>query len=269
MLLASTFASYFSQEGMLGWAWRIPFLFSIIIGVVGIYIRKYATETEAFIKEQAISPKPIPLMTLFKNEKLPLLITFSVGAFIGVLYYVPFVFMGHYLKLVTILSPSEILVLITYGLLLYMLCIGNAGYWADKIGPQKIMGTVSFLSLIFGLPALWLIQQGTYTYVLIGILVLSALAGTFVGPANGLTASLFPVKERCRGVSFSLSLGISLFGGLTPIVLTFLLEKTSNFYIPAYWLMLGASFGGSAILLSLKKYQAFTAMAPMPSRPSN
>jgi len=253
MLAASSMASLCALETMPAWGWRVPFLLSIPIGLLGFYIRKNTQETEAFKNAQKNKRNETPsLASLFKNNLTSLLITFGIGSFIGVVYYVPFVFMGHYYTLVTSLSISTTLSVITLGLVVYMLCICLAGYLADKVGPQKVMLLTVFATVILAYPAFWLIRSGHFSLIIQGELILSILAGMFVGPANGLTASLFDVKGRCRGVSFSLSLGISLFGGLTPVLLIYVISQTQILMWPATWMIFGALIAGVSILASTK-----------------
>ena len=253
MLAASSMASLCALETMPDWGWRVPFLMSIPIGLLGFYIRKNTQETAAFNNAQRNQRDETQnFASIVKANFVSFLITFGIGSFIGVVYYVPFVFMGHYHTLVTSLSTSTTLGVITLGLIVYMLCIGLAGYIADKLGPQKVMLTIAFATIVLAYPAFWLIQSGQFSLIIQGELILSILAGMFVGPANGLTASLFDVKRRCRGVSFSLSLGISLFGGLTPVLLVYVISQTQILMWPAAWMMVGASIGALSILASTK-----------------
>lgn len=269
MLLASSLASFFTQESMPECAWRIPFLLGIVIGLLGIYIRKNIQETEDFRASQKSKKTPTPFIKMLLEQKEALLITLSVGAFIGILYYVPFVFMGHYLECVAGLKTSTTLLLITSGLLVYMGCIGSAGYLADRWGGDRLMKLAALSSILLSFPAFFLLQTGHFGKIWVGVLILSALAGTFVGPANGLTAHLFETQNRCRGVSFSLSLGISLFGGITPIVLTWLIDATHNTYIPSLWLLMGGCIGYAAVCRAKKITYGLMPMTPTPSRPSS
>ena len=258
-------ASLCTLETMPAWGWRIPFLLCLPIGLLGIYIRKNTQETAAFNNAQKTQKNETQSLSfIFKNNFRSLLITFGVGSFIGVLYYVPFVFMGHYHTLVTTLPISTTLSVITLGLVVYMLCICLAGYTADRLGPQKVMMTMVFATICLAYPAFWLIQSGKFSLIIQGELILSILAGMFVGPANGLTASLFDVKGRCRGVSFSLSLGISLFGGLTPVILIYAINQTQILMWPASWMILGALIAGVSILGS-KKTQKEVALGMPPT----
>ena len=253
MLAASSIISLCTLETMPAWGWRVPFLLSIPIGLLGFYIRKNTQETTAFKNVQNSQKNETQnFISIIKDNYTSLLITFGIGSFIGVVYYVPFVFMGHYHTLVTSFSTSTTLFVITLGLVVYMLCICLAGYMADKLGPQKIMLMAVFATLVLAYPAFSLIKSGLFSLVIQGELILSILAGMFVGPANGLTASLFDIKRRCRGVSFSLSLGISLFGGLTPVLLVYVISQTQILMWPAAWMMFGALIGALSVLASTK-----------------
>ena len=248
MLAASSMASLCALEAMPDWGWRVPFLLSFPVGLLGFYIRKNTQETSAFNKAQKEGVESF--VDLIKNNFSSLFIIFGIGCFIGVLYYVPFVFMGHYHTLVTSLSMSTTLSIITLGLIVYMFCLALAGYMADKFGPQKVMLTIVLATFLLAYPAFWLIQSGELWLIIQGEIILSILAGLFVGPANGLTASLFDVKGRCRGVSFSLSLGISLFGGLTPVFLVYIINQTQHLNWPVAWMLFGALIAGASIIAS-------------------
>lgn len=251
MLAASSMASLCALEIMPEWVWRVPFLLSIPIGLLGFYIRKNTQETLAFKNAQkGHEHKAQSLLFMIKNNLASLLVTFGIGCFIGVLYYVPFVFMGHYHTLVSEFSASTTLLVVTIGLVVYMLCICLAGYTADKLGPQKVMMSIVLATLVLAYPAFWLIKSGKFPLIIQGQLILAVLAGLFVGPANGLTATLFDVRGRCRGVSFSLSLGISLFGGLTPVFLVYVINKTQILMWPAAWLIFGSLIASLAVLAS-------------------
>lgn len=225
-------------------------MLSIPIGLLGFYIRKNTQETSAFSNTQENDVQSF--FSIIKNNFTSISITFGIGSFIGVLYYVPFVFMGHYHRLVTSLPVSTTLFIITLGLIVYMLCICLAGHLADRFGPQKVMLTTVFTTVFLSYPAFLLIGSGQLSLVIQGQLILSMLAGMFVGPANGLTASLFDVRGRCRGVSFSLSLGISLFGGFTPVLLIYIISQTQILMSPALWMIFGALIAGASILASKK-----------------
>ncbi len=253
MLLASSMASLCALEMMPTWIWRVPFLLSIPIGLIGFYIRRHTDETQVFDKAQKKEDHdPQTLRSLFKNNYRSLLITFGIGSFIGFVYYVPFVFMGHYHTLVSSLTKSATLFVITLGLVVYMMGICLAGFLADKHGPQKVQLTAILGTVVLAYPAFALIGSGEWSLILQGEIILAALAGMFVGPANGLTASLFDVKGRCRGVSFSLSLGISVFGGITPVLLTYVINQTQWLMWPAAWMIFGAAIAGVAVLASFK-----------------
>lgn len=253
MLMASVTASFSVYQNASHWGWRIPFLLSIPISFIGLYVRRYIQETSAFNKTQKdpLSTKQ-SLRTLLRNNLPAFFVTFGIGGFIGIVYYVPFVFMGHHHALVSSISPTTSLRIITLGLTLYMITIALAGYSADKVGPQKVMFSAITATFLLAFPSFWLINSGQLSHLILGEAILAALAGLFVGPANGLTATLFAVQHRCRGVSFSLSLGISLFGGLAPFLLTYMAHQTQIFILPAILLCLGASMGACAVLASSK-----------------
>jgi MHS family proline/betaine transporter-like MFS transporter len=257
MLLASSMASICALEGMPTWGWRVPFFLSIPVGLIGFYIRRNTEETTDFknILNNEVNNSN-NYFSFFKFDKRPLLTTFGIGCFIGILYYVPFVFMNHYISLVASYSSVTSLILISGGLFIYMICICIAGFLADKIGPHKLMIAAISLVITLAIPVFMLITTGEFIAILFCQFFLSALAGFFVGPANGLTASLFETKNRCKGVSFSLSLGISIFGGFTPVLLTYLIHQTQNLKMPAYWMMLGAAIAYISIRSSLQKRSA-------------
>lgn len=253
MLLGSTIAYFSILESSPDWGWRIPYILSLPIGLIGFYIRKHTQETAVFNRlQQHMTNERIPILITLKKNCKASLITFGIGSFIGILYYIPFVFMTYYHTLVTLLSPSTTLSIITLGLGVYIIFLCLAGCLADKYSPQKIMLTGIFSSLFLAYPIFWLINLGSLSSVLLGEILLAILAGTFIGPANGLTASLFEARSRCRGVAFSLGLGISVFGGGTPMALIYAIDKTQIMTLPSVCIIMGSLIALISVLCSIQ-----------------
>ncbi len=253
MLIASCMATFCTLDVSADWAWRIPFIFSVPFGVLGFYLRKYTHETYDFKNVLKQGKKEAnDFSSLIRDNLLALFITFGIGSFVGIIYYINFVFLAHYYCLFSLLGDSKILFTITIGLLFYMLCLPLAGFLADKVGPQKVMLSSLIIIVCSSFPAFFLIQTGELALIIMSQIILSSLAGFFVGPANGLTASLFSVEERCRGVSLSFNLGISLFGGVTPVFLTAMIQNTNQLMLPVFWIMMGAAIALFSVMASIK-----------------
>jgi MFS transporter, MHS family, proline/betaine transporter len=116
--------------------------------------------------------------------------------------------------------------------------------------------------LVLSMPALSLIRMGTVPSIFAGMMILGALLSTFTGVMPSSLPALFPTKIRYGALAIGFNVSVSLFGGTTPLVTAWLVEKTGNLMMPAYYLM-GASVIGIISVLALHE----TAKKPLKGSP--
>jgi MHS family proline/betaine transporter-like MFS transporter len=106
--------------------------------------------------------------------------------------------------------------------------------------------------LLLSIPALLLIRIGTMSSVFGGMLMLGVMLSTFTGVMPSSLPALFPTRIRYGALAIGFNVSVSLFGGTTPLVAAWLVDRTGDLMMPAYYLM-GASVIGIVSVLALKE----------------
>jgi MHS family proline/betaine transporter-like MFS transporter len=237
-LLAALFglflATALSPAQLSAWGWRLPFFFGLLVGPVGLYIRRHVQETPEFVD---ITPVRTPVREVFSAAGLRLLLGacflaqgFGITAF---LVYLP-TFAIQQLKL-----PSHAPF---YGVLLFT-CLGivltlTLGHLSDKVGRIRIMLSASVLALISLYPVFaLLIHYKSVPVLLMAVVWLAILQGTFMGPAFALMSEIFPTQIRSTGMSLSYCLGGLAPGAFGPVAFISLIAVTGSAVAPSLYLV--------------------------------
>ena len=131
------------------------------------------------------------------------------------------------------------------------------GALSDRVGRKPILLAFSALTLLTAYPALaWLVGHISFGNMLITLLWLSFLYGSYNGAMVVALTEVVPVSVRTAGFSLAYSLATALLGGFTPVVSTWLIEVTGNKAAPGFWMAFGGACGLIATLLIYRTRQA-------------
>lgn len=218
-------------------AWRLPFLLSIVLVGVGLYIRASLPETPRF-EEIKSTPSRAPLLDVWRYHRKDLLL--AMGAKIaenGVFYlYTVFVisFARHYK-----LSTTPIL----FGVAVAALCIVCAlpiyGMLSDRFGRRRVYLFGSIFAGLFAFPSFWLMASGQTALTILSIALAMVLGwSAMYAPQASLFAELFETRVRYSGASIGGQVTTIFAGGLMQIFAVTLLQ-TTNSYWPVALLIVG------------------------------
>ena len=208
-----------SEAQFLDWGWRVPFLASVVLVGIGLWVRLNLSETPAF--REALShgaPPPVPLGTLLRHHWGAVLAGSAGVVACFALFYLSTAFA---LDLATkkLGWPREQFLMLQLGANTFLaIGIVLAAWWADRWGTRKVLligaAATVLVGLIFGSG----LQSGS------GVVVFATLAtalftmGFVYGPLGGWLASLYPVGVRYTGVSVAFNVGGILGGAVTPLL---------------------------------------------------
>jgi MFS transporter, MHS family, proline/betaine transporter len=237
-LLAALFGvglmTAFPAHDLHSWAWRIPFIFGLSVGPIGLYIRRKVDETPEFLQT---THTRTPALEVLATEKVALvlgagLVAVGTAAVYFSLYMPTFATTRLHLPPSTGYTVSVILSIIS------MVLCPVAGNVADKIGHTRLMLPAAILMVLSFYPNFLLITSHPGLPTLLGGLIWDALLQTaYVGALPAAMASLFPARTRVTGLSLSYNLGVTLFGGFSPAIFTWLTARTHNNSSPAFYLI--------------------------------
>ena len=214
LLLTSTL----SEPELQSWGWRIPFLFGVLIGPIGLYIRNNIEDATA----PPAAKHDAPVRTVFMTQKLPVLLAVGVIATATAVNYL-IIYMPTYVVKTLHLSP-----IIGY-LAAFVVAIASitlnpvAGIISDRFGRTPYMITAGVL-LLFAIFPVYLLLAGkpSGTVIVLAVLLLGSLKALYLGASAALMSELFPAATRATGLGLSYNIGVTAFGGSGPAIATWL-----------------------------------------------
>jgi MHS family proline/betaine transporter-like MFS transporter len=230
-------AGALSVEQMDSWGWRIPFLFGLLIGPVGYYLRSHVEETAEFRSTHVLSA---PLREAFLEGKKRLLISFGAVVLCTVATYTILFLPTYAVRQLGLPASGSFLATLLNGSL-QMVLIPVVGAWSDRHGrlPLTFCAAIALLVGIYPLFA-WLAAAPTLENLLIFQAIIGVLAAGYMGALPALMAELFPTSMRTTGLSVAYSCGVAVFGGFAPAINAWLIEATGNSLAPSFYLMAAA-----------------------------
>ncbi|MED3652326.1 MFS transporter [Heyndrickxia sporothermodurans] len=223
-----------SNEAFLNWGWRIPFLLSIVLVTIGLYIRLKVSESPVFLDvAEKKQQEKRPVITVLRNQKKPLFLTIGMKLVQNAVFYVYSVFILTYLVSTHGIDRSVGLNAVMISSAIGFVTMPLWSYLSDKIGrkPVYLFGTVA--STLFVFPFFWFMNSGSVFLITIGIILgLNVLHDAVYGPQAVYYSELFSTKTRLSGASIGYQIGAILAGGFSPIIATALLAKFDGQYWP-------------------------------------
>jgi MFS transporter, MHS family, citrate/tricarballylate:H+ symporter len=247
---------YLSPAEISQWGWRIPFFIGCLIVPFIFIIRRSLEETEVF-KARTHRPSTSEVFTSML-ENLPIVIA---GMLLVVMTTVSF-------YLITVYTPAygkSILKLPEIDGLIVTFCVALSNlFWlpvmgavSDRYGRRPVLLAFTALTIATAYPALaWLVVEPTFDKMLMVLLWLSFLYGSYNGAMVVALTEVVPASVRTAGFSLAYSLATALFGGFTPAVSTALIEWTGNKAAPGLWMSFAAVCGLVATLFIYHRGEA-------------
>jgi MHS family proline/betaine transporter-like MFS transporter len=233
------------------WGWRVPFVFGLLVGPVGMFIRHKVDETPEFLQA---APTRTPIREVFATEKEGLLLGAGLVA-LGTAGTYFSLYLPTYATTQLHLSPAvgyfATMVLAALGVVLCPV----AGHLADRFGLTRMMLPAAILMLLTFYPVFRLIvTHPGLTTLLVGLIWETLLQIAYVSSVPAVMAGIFPARTRVTGLSLSYNLGVTLFGGFAPAIFTWLANATHDNAAPAYYLMAMAVLSIIAILMVNRRH---------------
>ncbi|OON40712.1 MFS transporter [Izhakiella australiensis] len=236
-------------ETMLSWGWRIPFFIAAPLGLFGLYIRLKLEETPAFQKhmekqDELEHSKPrLGLWQMLYKYRAQMLKCIGLVLLFNVSNYMLTSYMPSYLTGILGLSELSGLMLVMVVMFVMMPLTLFWGHWNDRLGRRPVIWLGAIGLIVLAVPCLMLIGTGNLLWVFVGLMVLGMLHTCFSGSMPATLPALFSTEIRYSALAIGFNISVSLFGGTTPLLTTWLVEKTHNLMMPAYYLMVAGLIG--------------------------
>ena len=212
--------AFLDNEHFLNWGWRIPFIASSLLVLVGLYVRLHITETPAFLEVTARQGHvAVPMFAVFRSH-LALLLLATLGAVATfVIFYLLTVFCLSWGTSTLGYTREDFLVIQLVGVLFFGLSIPCSAWLAKRIGRRVMLIVSSAAILVFGLCFGPLFSAG-FPGVMATLIIGFILMGLTYAPLGTFLSELFPVEIRYTGSSLAFNLAGILGASLAPYAAT-------------------------------------------------
>lgn len=250
-LMASAFGlgltQILSDAQIQSWGWRIPFAFGLLIGPLGLYIRRHVHEPASFVPQ---AKEAAPLKTLFGRQKELMLL--AVGLMVistavnYMLNYVP----TYATKTLHLPGTVAFSATLLAGVILTVVT-PLMGLWAERIGRVPLMWGSLLLLLVTIYPAFsYMVNHTSPLTLMLLVGWMALLKSIYFSTVPSVMADLFPTGTRASGMAISYNVAVTIFGGFAPLICTLLINATGSSLAPGYYLMAVSLLSAVALLRS-------------------
>jgi MHS family proline/betaine transporter-like MFS transporter len=240
-------ASLLSHDQMVAWGWRLAFILGGFVAMVGLWLRRGHEE------DHPVSQSKAPQKDIFTKHRWDVIRVALLNIGNTVAFYTIFVYAVSFLEQVAHFSDQKALRNNSIAMVFILLVMPLSARMADRYG-RRIVLLVGFLMLaLTAIPLFHVIAQGIRWVTISCHLALSLGLGIVSGAIAATNVELMPRDIRCTGLAFSYNISVGVFGGLTPMVITWLTAYLNNPSAPGYWLAGACVISLLTLLFSVKE----------------
>src|SRR5215468_5877681 len=247
--LGAAFAAALPTTALETWGWRIPFLLGLIVGIAGYFLRRHVLE---MIPTQRRERAPI-VETL--HDHWPIVLGFAgLSVFEAVGFYVGFVYLVSWLQTADGIAPARALEINSLSMAVLLPVVIATGLLTDHIGRKPILMLACILGFVGALPVFLLLNHPSALLAQLGQLGLVVMIGLYGGAQPTIMVETAPLPVRCTAVALGYNLSLGVIGGLTPLVATWLVDRTGDEIAPAFMIMGAAAVTFATLLWFRETY---------------
>jgi MHS family proline/betaine transporter-like MFS transporter len=246
-LFGLTLTALLSHEQLVDWGWRIPYVFGLLVGPAGLYIRSRMAETPDFLAAE--KPPTVPIGDLLRRHPVSFLLALGASIISNSSYYLLLYIPTYGVKTLHLPAYTGFAATLVGGVILGIFSV-VAGYCSDKTRPRtRIMLITAWLFLLTAYPCFWLMDAyPSLATAMFAVGFLNLIKAGYSGVLPSVLSEQFPVETRAVGVAFSFSIAVTIFGGFAPFVATWLIARTGDPLSPSYYLMATALLSVMALM---------------------
>jgi metabolite-proton symporter len=245
-----------SEAQLLSWGWRMPFLASAVLVLVGLYIRLQLVETPAFKRslEQGERVR-VPFLVVFAKYPVPLVLGTLGATCTFVVFYLMTVFALGWATSSLGFGRQPFLILQMIGVLFFGVTIPFAGIIADRITGRIMLMIATVLIIAFGFAFQPLFSSHSTALVSVFLIVGFALSGLTYGPLGSALATLFPTAVRYTGTSLAFNFAGILGASLAPSIAIALASHYGVAYVGYYLSAAGLVTLAALLMIGKPEFQ--------------
>ena len=218
-----------SDEAFLSWGWRIPFLLSVVLVVVGFVVRSRLQDAPEFEQVKAKrETSTVPFTELLRRHPRVLALASLASIAPPAVGYTVIVYMLSYGTTALDYERTTLLTLIMLSTVVWVATIVVAALLSDRFGSKRVFVIGAVTAVIWPVPMFALVNTGSAGLAGLAFAVAAVVQGIMAGAQGGLFSEIFPVRVRYSGISIAYQVGGMVGGAITPLVATALFGATGS-----------------------------------------
>jgi MHS family shikimate/dehydroshikimate transporter-like MFS transporter len=260
LLLSSGVFSLFAalpEEQFLAWGWRVPFLLSIVVVAVGLYVRLRILETPVFSQVKETNTEVgIPVLEVVRSQPRNLLVAIGARFSENGNAYIIQTFTLTYVATQLGMSDNVALRGVLIASAIGIFTIPLFGALSDRVGRRPVYMFGSAFLALFAFPFFWLLNTETSVLIWLAI-VLANSVGVYsmFSPQAAYFAELFDTRVRYSGLALAREVSAPLAGGIAPFIATYLLSRTGTYWPIALYMIVLALISLVALAFGPETYR--------------
>lgn len=228
---------FLSEQTIADWGWRLPFLLAGLPGIIILYYRFKLSETRVYSRLKLTYHLPaIPFITALTLAPKQLLIILGLTCMSSSFYYIFFGFMPTYLDIFRGVPLQSSLLLQSLLLIAMLFLVPMAGFLGDRFSRRNMLLLTASCIIIFAAPCFMLLGTSHQSYIMLAMTIATFISSMDQGNSLAAVVENCPENVRYSGIAFSYNLGMALFGGTAPIIVSLLVGQ-GGMLSPAYYLI--------------------------------
>ena len=255
-LLGALLTWSLSPEALDSWGWRVPFLLGLVLGPVGLFIRRHLQETEAFLEARGAASVARSFGTTLATRVKEVLVSMGIVTSGTISFYVILLYMPTFARIQLHLRLDQAFLAQSISLACMIVLTPLSGALSDRIGRKPIIIASLTLYLVLVYPLFkWVHDNPSFGSLATVQIVLCCLLGVFFGPISTAVAEQFATRGRSTGLGIAYNLAVMIFDGFAQFFVTWLIEATGSPIAPSFYVMFGAAIGVVAAFFLVDRAQ--------------
>jgi MFS family permease len=219
-----------SNATFIDWGWRVPFLSSFVLVLVGLWVRLRIEETPVFKNQIARSgASRVPFLEAFKNQPRQILLATGTALMVFALTYIGGTYLVSYGTEILKLQRTYVLGIAIVGGVAISVGVVLGALLSDRIGRRWVIVGAACAAIVWTLALFPIIDKGSHLAFAVGQPVTMFISGIATGPLGAFLSELFQTRYRYSAAGFSYSLAGMLGGGVPPLVAASIISSIGGF----------------------------------------
>jgi MHS family proline/betaine transporter-like MFS transporter len=243
-------AALMSPESLDSWGWRIPFLLGLVIGVVGLLLRRNIE-----VKNEVTPDQKQPIIETIESYRPLLARLAGLSVFNAVTFYLIFVYLVSWLQLEDKMRQEVSLQINTISMMVVIPIMIAVGALSDRIGRKPLLLGTVIAAIFLAYPLFNGMHHSSQVLVQLCQLGFAVIIGIYLGSSPAFMVETAPAHIRSTSVALGYNLTLGIVGGLTPLTATWLVHQTHSAVAPAFMIIAAALISFITLMFMKETYK--------------